>query len=188
MAKTQQEMVTSMIENLEAKTGKSLADWIKVARQTGQTKHGEIVKLLKAQYGLTHGYANFVALRSLEPADAPAPEGDALVDAQYSGARAPLRTLYEDLLTSIRKFGPDVEIAPKKGYVSLRRNKQFALIQPSTASRLDVGINLKGVSPKGRLEPSGSFNAMVSHRVRLSDKTDIDAELLGWLRKAYEGA
>jgi uncharacterized protein DUF5655 len=81
-----------------------------------------------------------------------------------------------------------VELSPKKAYVSLRRSKQFGLIQPSAATRLDVGLNLKGVAAKGRLEASGSFNSMCSHRVRLSSAAEVDDELLGWLQRAYEGA
>ncbi|MEM9305400.1 MAG: DUF5655 domain-containing protein, partial [Pseudomonadota bacterium] len=82
----------------------------------------------------------------------------------------------------------DVELAPKKAYVSLRRQKQFGLIQPSTRTRVDVGINLKGDAPSGRLEASGSFNAMVSHRVRVSSADEVDAELIDWLREAFERA
>jgi hypothetical protein len=62
------------------------------------------------------------------------------------------------------------------------------LIQPSTADRLDVGINLKGAAATARLEASGSFNAMVSHRVRVASAKDIDAQLIGWLREAYDKA
>jgi hypothetical protein len=79
-------------------------------------------------------------------------------------------------------------VSPKKAYVSIRRSKQFAIIQPSTATRLDVGINLKGTKPTGRLEASGSFNAMVTHRVRVATIDDVDKELLGWLKQAYEAA
>ena len=81
-----------------------------------------------------------------------------------------------------------MEIAPKKAYVSLRRNKQFGLIQPSTKTRLDVGLNLSDAAADGRLEQSGSFNSMVSHRVRLSQAGEVDEELIGWLRQAYEAA
>ena len=88
----------------------------------------------------------------------------------------------------MKSFGSDVEFAPKKAYVSLRRSKQFGLIQPSTATRIDVGLVLKGVAPAGRLEASGSFNAMVTHRVRLAGPGEVDAELIAWLRQAYEGA
>jgi hypothetical protein len=75
-----------------------------------------------------------------------------------------------------------------KAYVSLKRKKQFALIQPSTATRLDVGIKLKGVEPSGRLEASGKFNEMVSHRVKVASADEVDAELIAWLKQAYEGA
>src|SRR5205085_11345610 len=112
----------------------------------------------------------------------------ALVDAQYAGAKAGLRPTYEVLLKAMGKFGNDVEVSPKKAYVSIRRNKQFAILQPSTATRLDVGINLKGVEPSGRLEASGSFNAMVSHRVRVAKIEEIDKELLGWLKAAYDAS
>jgi predicted transport protein len=109
------------------------------------------------------------------------------VAAQYAG-KADLQPIYQRLVTAVRKFGADVEISPKKGYVSLRRSKQFGLVQPSTKTRLDVGINLKGVKPAGRLEASGSFNAMVTHRVRLGAVGDVDAELIGWLKQAYDAA
>ena len=111
-----------------------------------------------------------------------------MVAAQYSGPKAHLRPIYDKLVAAVSKFGGDVAVAPKKTYVSLRRSKQFGLIQPSTRTRVDVGINLPGQDPTGRLEASGSFNAMVSHRVRLGDVADIDGDLIGWLKQAYEDA
>jgi hypothetical protein len=176
-----------MIANFAAKTGKTMDQWLAIAAKSGKSKHGEVVKYLKSEHGLTHGYANLVALRTLAAAN-PAPAGDDLVTTQYAGAKSALRPIYDALLAAIRAFGDDVEVSPKKAYVSLRRSKQFAIIQPSTATRVDVGINLKGVAAAGRLEPSGSFNAMVSHRVRVSAVNEVDAELTGWLRKAYEAS
>ena len=108
--------------------------------------------------------------------------------AQYAGKKAGLEPIYAALAKPVAKFGKDVVLDPKKTYVSLRRNKQFGLIQASTKTRVDVGLNLKGVKAGGRLEVSGSFNAMVSHRVRIESLADIDAELLGWLKQAYDGA
>ena len=92
------------------------------------------------------------------------------------------------MIAAARKLGKDVEVAPKKTYVSLRRSKQFAIVQPSTRTRVDLGLNLKGVEPTERLEASGSFNAMVSHRVRLEKKGDVDKALKGWLAEAYARA
>jgi hypothetical protein len=177
----------TMINNLPEKTGKSLAQWLKLLSKQKFEKHGEIVKWLKAEHGVTHGFANLIAHMHRDAAAGAGGAGD-LVAAQYKGPKAGLRPIYEALVKTVQSSGKDVEIAPKKAYVSLRRSKQFALIQPSTRDRIDVGINLKGTAPGGRLEASGSFNAMVSHRVRVTSRTDVDAELKSWLRAAYDAA
>jgi Domain of unknown function (DUF5655) len=91
-------------------------------------------------------------------------------------------------MTEITAFGDDVQLAPKKGYVSLRRRKQFAKLQPSGAGRIDVGLILPGEPAQDRLEPAAGFNALFTHRVRVSSAADIDAELIGWLRQAYDRA
>ena len=177
-----------MIDNLPDKTGKSLDQWLTIL--AGQTfgKHGEIVKWLKTEHGVTHGFANLIAHAHRDRLSGGAGAAADPVDTQYSGPRAGLRPIYDKIIKLVGSFGKDVEIAPKKTYVSLRRNKQFALVQASTKDRVDVGINLKGEPPTDRLEASGSFNAMVSHRVRLSKSGDVDAELKRWLKQAYDAA
>ena len=192
MAKSPDEMAASMIANMPEKTGKSLDAWLKIANKAmkanGLAKHGEIVKHLKAEHGLTHGYANLVAHKALASDAGSAASTDDLVEAQYAGPKAHLRPIYDALLKAVGKFGKDVEISPKKAYVSIRRSKQFAIVQPSTKDRVDVGINLKGREPAGRLEKSGSFNSMVSHRVRIENPKQVDKELIGWLKDAYAEA
>ena len=184
---TPEEMAERMKANLEEKTGRPLEAWLGITRESGLEKHGQIVKLLKSEHGVTHGFANLIAHETLGSAAVHQDSVD-LVTAQYAGRKEGLRPIYDALIEMVSAFGSDVEISPKKSYVSLRRNKQFALIQPSTATRVDVGINAKGEPPTDRLEPSGSFNAMCSHRVRVTSENDVDAELQGWLRQAYEGA
>jgi len=188
MATSPEEGMATLIKNLEAKTGKSLDAWIAIAKRAGVAKHGQLVAHLKKEHGLTHGYANQIALRALKAGDAPAAGSDELIEAQYAGAKAGLRPIYDALVKAVRGFGSDVEFAPKKAYASLRRSKQFALIQPSTSTRVDVGLILKSVKPAGRLEASGSFNAMFTHRVRVGGVKEVDAELIRWLRQAYDGA
>jgi predicted transport protein len=183
---TPEEMAQTMIDNMPEKTGKSLPEWLKIVGKQPLEKHGQIVSFLKKDHGVTHGFANLIAHSHLSKGAEPA--ADDLVGAQYKGPKADLKPIYDAVIAMVGKFGKDVEIAPKKTYVSLRRKKQFALIQPSTRDRVDIGINLKGEPAKGRLEKSGSFNAMVSHRVKLGSKSDVNAELKGWLKKAYDAA
>jgi len=179
--------IAKMEANIAEKTGKPVSHWLSVVRKSGLQKHGEIVKFLKADHGFTHGYANLVAHQTLQSAAAYQADDD-LVAAQYAGEKTVLKAIYDKVLKAVQGFGKDVEIAPKKTYVSLRRRKQFALVQPSTKTRLDLGVNLKGKAPAGRLEASGNFNAMVSHRVRLESADEVDKEAVGWLREAYESA
>lgn len=187
MADKMDQAIQAMIQNLQEKTGKSLDEWVKIAKASKLEKHGEIVKFLKTDHGLGHGYANLI-VHTLKDQSEEGKAADDPVAAQYAGEKAGLRPIYDALVSAIGKFGGDVEISPKKTYVSLRRNKQFALIQPTTKTRVDLGINLKGVAPAGRLEASGSFNAMVSHRVRVETVKDVDKDLIGWLKQAYEQA
>ena len=181
------EMTASMLENLEEKTGMNLNQWIQIVNEGEMKKHKEIINFLKSEYGLTYGYANLIALKTRESIEGESPSGDSLVDMQYE-SKSNLLPIYGAIIEGVTGFGQDVEIAPKKAYVSLRRSKQFAIIQPSTKSRVDVGINLKGVDPDGRLEPSGSFNAMVTHRVRVTEIDQVDEQLFKWLETAYEAA
>jgi len=188
MAKSPDEAKASMIANLKEKTGKTLDQWVKIAKASKAIKHGELVKFLKSEHGVTHGYANLIAHETLQSAAGHAADTGDLIAAQYAGPKAPLKPIYDALVKEVLQFGKDVEIAPKKAYVSLRRHKQFAIIQPSTKTRIDVGINLKDTAPAGRLEESGSFNAMVSHRVRLEERKDVDPELINWMKQAYTDA
>ena len=183
---TPEEMAASMIANMPEKTGKPLEDWLAIVAKSGAAKHGEIVKMLKSEHGMTHGFASLVAHKAREASEGPG-ETD-LVAAQYSGPKEGLRPIYDAVADFVTTLGSDAELAPKKSYVSLRRSKQFGLIQPSTKTRVDLGLNLKGTASVGRLEDSGSFNAMVSHRIRLENPADVDQEVKDWLRAAFERA
>jgi hypothetical protein len=187
MPQSPDEMTNTMIANFKAKTGKTLDQWITIASKSGAAKHGEIVKLLKSDHGMTHGFANLVAHKTLRSDAGSIGESTDLVAAQYAGDKAALKPIYDALIKAAKSCGA-MDVAPKKAYVSLRRSKQFVIIQPSTRTRVDLGLNIKGEPPKGRLEMSGSFNAMVSHRVKLEKVADVDKDVKAWIRKAWSGA
>lgn len=181
---TPEEMAETMIRNLPEKTGRDLQEWLQIIDASGLEKHGQIVKHLKAEHGMTHGFANLVAQRKLR-----APTGaDDPVAALYGGAKAGLRPIHDRIVGIVQAFGGDVEVSPKKTYVSLRRGKQFALVQPSTRTRVDLGLCLPDVAAEGRLEEAGSFNGMVTHRVRIGCAADVDEAVVDWLKRAYQRA
>ncbi len=176
----------SQIQNIEAKYGRPIDDWVELIRASGRTRHGEIVAMLKTEYGLSHGAANRVALVAM---DALAPK-DETADpevALYAGNKGALLPIHARLMESVSGLGPDLEVAPKKGYLSLRRRKQFAMIQPA-ARHVDLGLVLPGRPVDARFESAASFNALFTHRVRVRSIDEVDRELVGWLEAAYEGA
>ena len=177
----------TMIANLERITGKPFDAWLATARATGIAKPKALLDHLKAEHGLTHGYANFVALKALK-SDSGSQDAADLAEQMFAGPKTAIRPVFDAVMAEVASLGGDVEPAQKKGYLSLRRKKQFALVQPSTKDRVDLGLILKGVAPAGRLEASGSFNAMVTHRVRLATTAEVDGEIEAWLKAAYDAA
>lgn len=177
----------TMIENLHKNTGKTLEQWIEIIKKENFKSHGETITFLKNTHNLTYGFANLIAHKA-KGSDADSAENkDDLIGKQYKG-KEHFKPLYDKLLDEIRMFGGDFEIAPKNAYVSLRRKKQFAILQPVTKTRFEIGINLKGQIPKGKLEAINSPNAMCSHRINLADIKDIDREIISWLKMAFDNA
>jgi hypothetical protein len=171
----------TMINNMPEKTGKKLEEWIEILEKEKFEKHSIAVDFLKTNHGLTYGFANtIVTLATVKNS----PSED-LVFNQYMGKES-LKPVYEKLISIIEDFGADIVVSPKKGSVSLIRKKQFALIKPATKTRIDLGLKLKGIEIQGRLEGSGPFGAMCTHRIQLKNITDIDNEIIQWLSVAYE--
>lgn len=175
-----------MIENLYKNTGKTLAQWIETVKAQNIAKHGEIIKYLKENHAFTHGFANLVAHKAKETDAGSAENQDELITRQYSG-KEHFKPVYDRLLSEIKAFGNDIEVAPKNAYVSLRRKRQFAILNPATKTRFEIGVNLKGQETTGKLEDEKP-NAMCSHKLSISGLQDIDEEVIGWLKKAYDAA
>lgn len=177
----------TMLENLHKNTGKNLEEWIKIVQNEQLEKHGQIIKFLKEKHGFTHGFANLVAHKSKGSDAGSAENQEDLITQQYKG-KEHLKPFHDTLMTKILQFGEDVEIAPKKAYVSLRRKKQFAILQPATKTRFEIKINLKEQAAKGKLEVIQASNAMCSHQIKLVEIKEIDDEVIQWLKEAYEQA
>jgi len=173
----------TMIDNMPEKTGKSLVEWKIILKAKNFTKHGEAMKFLKGEHSVTHGFANTIIHLSKDDK----PNDESLLDSQYKGKET-LKPIYDKLIEVISPFGNDITITPKKTSVSIIRKRQFALIKPATKTRIDLGLKLKDKPITKRLENSGPFGAMCTHRVKLSLIEDIDTQLIEWLNEAYKKA
>ena len=179
-----QATTATQLRHIETKTGKSLAQLRAAVAQSGLAKHGEVRAMLSERFGLGYGDANALA-HAAKAEPAPASSADPL-DAIYTGAKASLRPLHEQLMAKINGFGA-FDVAPKKAYVSLRRKKQFATLGPATQTQIEIGLNAKGLPADARLKvvPPGG---MCQYALRLSTVSELDAELLACLRAAFDAA
>jgi len=188
---TLEQAYETQIRNIQTKTGKTLVELGQIVQASGLTKHGEIRAMLQRELGLGHGDANSLvhALANSDGRRAAQAQGattDDVLNTIYAGPKAGLRPIHDQLMTTINELG-EFEIAPKKGYVSLRRKKQFAMIGPASKGRVEVGLNMKGVSPTVRLTelPAGG---MCNYKVYLSEPGEVDGELIDWIKQAYTSA
>jgi len=182
--------IETQLTNIEKRTGKTLKELAAILKSSGLAKHGELRDFLKREYAMGHGDANTLVHHVLGQAStssvARAAGGGEVLDGIYVGPKAALRPIHEALVEAIDQFGP-YEVAPKKGYVSLRRKKQFATIGPATNTRVELGLNMKGVPATDRLlelPPGG----MCNYKVKLTSAGEVDRAVIGWIRKAFDSA
>lgn len=183
--------LATQLANIEKRTGKSLAELAKIVKGSGLTKHGELVAMLKSSLGMGHGDANTLVHTVLKSdgqsaAAAAGVSGDQVLGGLYVGPKAALRPIHDKVLAAVKQFGA-FEEAPKKTYVSYRRKKQFAMVGPATNTRVEVGLNVKGLTGSPRLIDQGA-GKMCNYVVKVTDAQEVDAELLGWIKAAYDSA
>jgi len=174
----------TQIRNIQTRTGKSLDQLFAVLKGSGMEKFGQMRDFLKTELGMGHGDAHLVVTLYTKEGGEPAPADP--LDAIYSTGKEVLRPIHDAIMAEIRALG-EFEIAAKKTYISLRRKKQFAMVGPATKTRVEVGLNMKGVDATDRLIalPAGG---MCQYKVSLTDVGEVDAELVSWIRIAYEAA
>ena len=176
------------LDNIEAKTGKTPADFRALAQKKGLVKTGDLLAWLQADFGLGRGHAMAI-VHVLQTASAPKVSREDAIVGHFAGKKSVWLKPYAALMKKVEKFGADVSVAPTNTYLSLLRGKKkFAVLEPATPERFEVGIKLKGVAPAGRLEAAGAWNSMVTHRVRVGHPKELDAELLAWLKQAFDAA
>ena len=184
---TPEDARATQLHNIEAKTGQSLAALRAAVQGSGRVKHGEVRAWLIETYGLGYGDANGLAAATLaDPTAAAAVSADDALAEIYAGKKAHLRAVHDAVMAALDDLGA-FEIVPKKGYVALRRKKQFAMLGPKTAERAELGLNLKAdvASPRVVAQKPGG---MCQYAVALAGPQDVDAEVIAVLRAAFEAA
>jgi hypothetical protein len=189
-------MVQKWIAELKEKTGRSLEEWVGFVKKAGPKDEKSQLEWLKVQQKLGTNSAWWIAARvsgkeseedSPEKYLAAAPE---YVEKQYAGKKATLRPIYDELLKLGKSAGNDVKACPCLTMVPLYRNHVFAQIKPTTNTRVDFGLALachKGKLPKRLVDTGGlAKKDRITHRIEITEVSQIDADVKKWLKTAYE--
>ena len=188
-------MVQKGIAELSQKTGRSLEEWIAITKKFGPPSENERREWLTKERKLGRNNATWIAERADGKGTAAFDSPEAYlktaaewVEAQYAGARAAMRPLYDELLKLGFSLGKDVKACPCKTMVPFYRNHVFAQIKPSTNTRIDLGFALGNMKAPKRLIDTGGFakKDRITRRIEIKSKSDIDDEVKKWLKKAYE--
>jgi len=181
----------TQLNNIQKKTGKSIEELRVIIQESGLKKHGELRNLMVDTFDLGFGDASMLVHYALgtdgqTAAEASNASMEDLVSEIYSGPKANFRELHEHLMKIIYSFG-DFEIAPKKGYLSLRRKRQFIMIGPATNTRFELGLNAKDLGENARLkvQPKGS---MCEYKIVVNTINEVDQQLITWMKTAYDNA
>jgi predicted transport protein len=179
-------MRAAIIANLPDKTGRSIRQWAQlVGSKAPAGTRKERIAWLQREHALGHGQAAMIVDWVDRPEIFAERAPEELIASMLKG-KEPIRPILTRLTSLIEELGDDVSVEPRQTYVAFARVRQFALLQPSTATRLELGLVLADAEETPRLRPAGSFGSgRISHRVSLAHEDEIDAELTGWLREAY---
>ena len=189
-------MVQKWITELKPKTGRSLEEWIALVKKEGPKDYQARRAWLKSKHKLGSNSAWWIAERADGKGDEEdSPEGYLAtavryVEEQYSGRKAAMRPVFEQLLALGKALGPDVRACPAKTMVPLYRNHVFAQIKPTTNTRIDIGLcftTYSGRLPKRLIDTGGlAKKDRITHLIEVSSTDQIDDDLKKWLRAAYD--
>lgn len=186
----------AIINNLPKTTGRSIEEWITLVRKSGAAGEKERREWLKKHYKLGGTTAAMIVAR-VEGKGAEDTDGAAYlqaaagyVESMYAGPKAALRPIHDALIAQGLALGSDVKICPCQTIIPFYRRHVFAQIKPSTRTRLDFGLALKGVKkkPPQRLLDTGGLakGDRITHRIEITSLAGIDAEVKEWLKIAYD--
>jgi hypothetical protein len=187
-------MTQKWVAELKQKTGRSLDEWLRLIKKSGPKDEKGRRDWLKTEHGMGTNSAWWLAERSegkgsdVDDPDVYLKAAAGYVETMFSGAKAGLRPIYDQILKTGLKVAKDVKACPCQTIVPLYRNHVFAQIKPTTTKRIDIGFALGDMKPTGRLIDTGGFakKDRITHRIALESPADIDDEVKHWLKVAYD--
>jgi hypothetical protein len=188
-------MVQKWVAELKQKTGRTLDEWCALIRKDGPDDFAARRDWLKTRYKLGTNTAWWLAERADgKPTWDESPESylavaPTYVDEMFAGPKAHLRPLADALMRLALDVALDIKFCPCKTIIPFYREHVIAQVKPATNTRIDFGLSLGPDVPfTPRLKDTGGLKKKdrITHKIEITKPGDIDVEVEGWLRAAYE--
>ena len=140
---------------------------------------------LKEAHGVPQNSQWAIAFAAAEAAGWVQPDVEGYVYAQYTGAKAGLRPVFDRVRAVAERPGDDVTVEGRGGYTPFVRRRQFAAVAAATRTRVDLGLRYVD-PPASSLLREGKGPGQSTHKIGLSSPEDVTAEVEGLLRAAYD--
>lgn len=169
-------------------------EWLRFVKKNGPKDEKSRREWLKQEHGLGTNSAWWIAERAEgkgfegDDPDAYIEAAERYVEDMFTGGKASLRPIYNELLRIGLKTGKEAKACPCQTIVPLYRNHVFAQIKPTTRTRIDLGFALGDMKANSRLIDTGGFakKDRITHRIPITSLDDIDDEVKQWLKVAYD--
>jgi len=180
-------MLAAVSRSMARRTGRSLEDWVALVQAQGPDPLDQLAvrRWLKEVHGVPQNSQWAIADAAAQAAGWVRPTVEEYVDAQYAGAKAALRPVYDALAAELLGLGPDVRAEGRSSYVPFVRGRQFAAVAASTRTRVDLGLRFTDPPSSDRLQPRPGF-AQCTHVVALTSPDEVDDEVRTLARAAYD--
>src|SRR6266852_5615869 len=168
---------------LKERTGEGVDVWNRRIKREGLDNEPALRKWLTKQ-GVTGYVQSLLVMERFGYPDFLLATADELIQGQYAD-RPLLRPIFDSIVAATAGLGA-VTIQTRKTYVSLvSPRRTFARVQPTTKTRVDLGLRLEGQKPGGRLQPSKIHETMPL-QISLTSRDEVDPEARDWLQQAYD--
>ncbi|HEX6785931.1 MAG TPA: DUF5655 domain-containing protein [Acidimicrobiales bacterium] len=184
---TPDEMMAAVSSGLRERTGHTLDEWVAMVDAAGldPLDQNAVRRWLKTEHGVPQNSQWAIADAAARAAGWERPSVEGYVDSQYVGPKAVLRPIYDRLAGELLALGHDVSVEGRSTYTPFVRGRQFAAVAPSTRTRVDLGLRFTDPPASGRLLTTSPVG-QCTHRVALTEVNEVDDEVRGLMRVAYE--
>ncbi len=139
------DMMDLVTDSMKERTGTSLDEWVLAVQASGVDLLDQkaVRNWLKSEHGILQNSQWAIADAAARAAGWVRPSVEGYIDSQYQGENTALRPIFDALREIIEGLGEDISTEGRGGYTPFVRKRQFAAIQASTKTRVDLGVRFK---------------------------------------------